>query len=104
MKHQSNKPKQRQGAAAHPDKPIRYTTLVKQCGKPVLKETLTEQDYITACKENRVVSIHHCDESNRSYAGVGHHLVNVLERIVFPSPLPVAYNTPVHGIDHFFCE
>ncbi len=85
-----------------PDKPIRYTKLVKLCGKPALAETFNERDYITACKENRVVSIHHGFGSEPDWAEVGHHLVNVLERIVFPAPLPVTLDTPVHGIHHFF--
>ncbi len=89
---------------ATPDKPVRYTKLVRLCGQPVLAESLSEVQSLHACMENRVVSIHHGDQGDQYYAGVGHHLVNVLERIVFPAPLPVSLDTPVHGINQFFSE
>ncbi|HVU07833.1 MAG TPA: hypothetical protein VHG89_04740 [Verrucomicrobiae bacterium] len=91
---------------AKSDKPVRYTTLVRQCGQPVSSDTLTQAQYVTAVKENRVVCIHHDDGSNRgrNWAAVGHHIVNVLEHIVFPAPLPVDYNTRVYAADLFFSE
>lgn len=85
-----------------PDKPIRYSKLVRLCGRPVAASSLNEIQYLHACKDNRVVTIHHGMRGERDWAEVGHHIVNVLERIVFPAPLPVNFDTIVHGFHHFF--
>jgi hypothetical protein len=85
-------------------KAVRFNTLVKHCGLPFPAETLSTLDYQKAVKENRVVTIHHDDGSNRGrdFGWTGHHIVNALERIVFPKPLPVSYGTPVHAIYNYF--
>jgi hypothetical protein len=83
--------------------PIRYTTLVKQCGRPVVADGMRLAAYRKAIRENRVITVHNSFESDqhRDWAEVGHHHINVITRLVFPKSLPVPDETLVLAIHHF---
>jgi hypothetical protein len=82
-------------------KTIRYTTLLKVCGKPVLASKLTESKIRKAVKENRIVTIHHKEGGNwcePHWAEVGQHVLGVLDCLVFPKEIPVPYESLVLGV------
>lgn len=65
------------------------STLVRQLGNPTASSSLPKHDYAKAISERRVVSIHSSDEPDGADFGqVGHHVSNVLARIVFRLPIP----------------
>jgi|SanBayMetagenome_1026888.scaffolds.fasta_scaffold124114_1 hypothetical protein len=70
-------------------KNTRMSTLVKKLGAPTASFKLSKDEYATAINEGRVLSIHHSDDGDGpDYGLVGHNVVNVDSRVVFPNPIP----------------
>src|SRR5271154_1228921 len=81
-------------------KSIRYTTLLKTCGPLIDGRTLTKPQYQKALRENRVITVHHRENNwcDPDWAEVGHHIVNVCDRLVFTKPIPLPDETLVLGV------
>ena len=80
---------------------IRYTTLVQRCGLPRVASTMRLPSFQKACRENRVLTVHHAEDGDwftPHWAETACHIFNVVARLVFPKPLPVPDETVVLGI------
>jgi alpha-D-ribose 1-methylphosphonate 5-phosphate C-P lyase len=72
---------------------VRFSTLVKICGQPMMAYDY-QGDYEEANREGRVITIY-----DYGYGVVGHHIVDVSCRYVFPKPIPEKYhNLKIIGV------